>query len=111
MSEPERRKFQRHARRLPCSFRLSNEPQVGFITNVSARGFFIQTRCKAQPGEEIIVRAERQPEPPMIITGSVVRSRWSHRSMTAMEQPGFGFKVDTAPESFYQLVFDFEDAE
>ncbi|MCP5041967.1 MAG: PilZ domain-containing protein [bacterium] len=111
MSESERRQYQRHAWRLPCTFRLPEGEQVGFATNISARGFFVQTRCKAQPGEQIVVTIEHEPDPPMILTGAVVRARRSHRSMSSVEQPGFGFRIDTAPETFYCLVLDLEEKE
>jgi hypothetical protein len=31
-----------------------------------------------------------------------------HRSMSNIEQPGIGILVNTAPESYYQLVLEFE---
>ncbi|MDP6979205.1 MAG: PilZ domain-containing protein [Myxococcota bacterium] len=111
MKDDEQRQYKRHAWRIPCSFQLPEGDQVGFVTNVSARGFFIQTRCKAEAGSQLVVVIEHEPDPPMLLTGTVVRARRSHRSMSSVEQPGIGVKIDTAPETFYQLILDMEDKE
>lgn len=109
MEQDEQRQYKRHSFRLPCTFRILQGEQVGFITNLSARGFFIQTRSKADADADIIVQAQTENDPMMIITGTVVRERRSHRSMAAIEQPGIGVKIETAPESFYQLVLEMEE--
>ncbi len=111
MNGTEQRQYKRHAFRLPCTFVLPEGEQVGFVTNVSARGFFVQTRCKADAGLQILVTVQHEPDPPMLITGTVVRQRRSHRSMGAMSQPGIGVKIDTAPESFYRIILDLEEKE
>lgn len=112
MSDQERknqRQYRRHARRLACTYRINGAGQRGFITNISARGFFIQARNHPEAGSEIIVTVEHEPTPPIVVTGTVARARKAHRSMANLEPPGIGIQIDSAPEDYYQLVLDLEE--
>lgn len=111
MEYSEQRRSKRHAFRLPCTFRLPEGDQAGFITNISSRGFFIQTRCSADSGMQVVVTVQYEPDPAMLITGAVVRARRSPLSMTSLEQPGIGIKIETAPDTYYQLIQDLEQKE
>ena len=111
MKNGEQRQSKRHALRVPCLFRLPSGEQTGFVTNVSTRGFFVETRSQADAGLQIVLTIEHEPDPPMIITGTVIRQRRSRRWMIPVEQPGIGVKIETAPESFYRLVLDIEEKE
>ena len=108
-AQKEMRQYQRHARRAACSFQSPEGTQRGFITNVSARGFFIQTRNRLEPATEIVVTIENDPDPPMIVTGTVARARSSHRSMSSIDQSGIGVQIDSAPEDYYRLVLELEE--
>ena len=107
--QDEQRQFRRHAWRLACAFRTSEGDQRGFITNLSARGFFIQTRCRPGAGEEITATVENARSAPFELRGKVVRAQRSHRSMSALDQSGIGVQIDSAPEVYYQLVLEFEE--
>lgn len=107
----DKRRYRRHMRRLSCSYRVGGSEQRGFITNISARGFFIQSRSHAELGAEVVVTIEHEPTPPIIVNGTIARQRKSHRSMSNLEQPGIGVQIDSAPEDYYQLVLDLEKKE
>jgi hypothetical protein len=104
----DKRQYRRHARRLFCSFRVAGSDSRGFITNISARGFFIQARNHPEPGGEVVVTIEGKDSDPIVVTGTVARMRKSHRAMANIVQPGIGILVNTAPESYYQLLLEFE---
>ena len=107
----EQRQYQRHAFRLPCEFTSPEGSQRGLIANISARGFFIHTRAKVEGGLDIVVTIDNSPTPQIQITGIVARSRKSHRSMSAIELPGIGVQITSAPEDYYQLVIELEGKE
>jgi len=104
----DQRQYRRHTRRLSCGFRVAGRDNRGFITNISARGFFIQARNHPEPGGEVVVTIDEKGSDPIVVTGTVARMRKIHRSMSNIEQPGIGILVNTAPESYYQLVLEFE---
>lgn|GEM_PF-3446231 len=104
----DQRQYRRHARRLSCGFRVAGSENRGFITNISARGFFIQARNHPEPGGEIVVTIEDKGSDPIVVTGTVARMRKSHPSLSSIVQPGIGILVNTAPESYYQLILEFE---
>jgi hypothetical protein len=104
----DQRQYRRHNRRLSCCFRVAGSDKRGFITNISARGFFIQARNHPKPGGEVVVTIDDKGSNPIVVTGTVARMRKIHRSMSNIEQPGIGILVNTAPESYYQLVLEFE---
>ncbi|MFT5696783.1 MAG: Tfp pilus assembly protein PilZ [Myxococcota bacterium] len=106
---PEQRQYRRHAWRLSCEFSSDTGAQRGFITNVSARGFFIQTRAKLEAGTEVVVVITSESSPPISVTGTVARSRRPHHSMASIEQPGLGVQIASATEDYYQLVLDLEE--
>lgn len=103
-----KRQYRRHSRRLSCIYRVEGKDARGFITNISARGFFIQARNHPEPGADVIVTIEHDPTLPIVLTGTIARLRKTHRSMANIEQPGIGVQIDSAPEDYYQLVLDLE---
>jgi hypothetical protein len=100
------RKHRRHSRRLACRYRVEGEERSGFITNVSPCGFFVQSRQQHAAGTEIMVTIENEPMPPIVVLGRVVRQREAHRSVSSIEQSGIGVQIHSAPEDYYQLIFD-----
>ncbi len=106
--QQDKRQYRRHAWRLPCTFRAASGDERGFVTNVSARGFFIQTRSPFEPGADILVTIESGSTPPIVVTGVAARQRKAHRSMSSLEQPGIGVQIESAPEDYYALVFELE---
>ena len=103
----ELRQYQRHPRRIACTFRAANANQRAFIINVSARGFFIETRVQPTPGEEILVSIELDRDAPICVAGSVARTRRPHRSTTMINKSGFAIKISSAPEAYYQMILEF----
>jgi hypothetical protein len=104
----DQRQYRRHTRRLSCGFRVAGRDNRGFITNISARGFFIQARNQPEPGDELVVTIEDKGSDPIVVTGTVARMRKSHPSLSSIVPPGIGILVNTAPESYYQLILEFE---
>ena len=81
----------------------------GFVTNVSARGFFIQTRDLVEFGDAVLVTLELDRHMPIVVTGTVARSRPSHRSVSSIDQSGISVRIESAPEDYYQLVLELEE--
>ncbi len=109
--QDEQRQYRRHSRRVPCAFRVANEDQRGFVTNVSARGFFVQTRSRLEPGTDLLVTIESDSTSPIVVKGAVARVRKSHRSMSSIDQSGMGIEIESAPEEYYALVLELEEKE
>jgi Tfp pilus assembly protein PilZ len=107
----EQRNYRRHSSRLPCEFLCVGKKERGFITNLSARGFFIQSRTRLAQGEEVIVTIDDVPTPPIVVTALIARAKRVHPSTTAVEQPGIGVQIQSAPEDYYRLVLEIEEKE
>jgi hypothetical protein len=102
-----KRRYNRHSYRIPCKFRVDGTDYRGFVTNISARGFFIQSNILPTEGGEVLV--EIRTDPPMQIVGSIARRRDRHRELVAVDSAGLGVEVDSAPEAYYQLMMMLED--
>lgn len=101
---PEKRRFPRHAFRIPCTFRVGGDEGRGFVTDVSAGGLFLQTVTRVEPGLEVLLTLELHEGPPLQLHGVVARTRVGHRSAATVLRPGFGVHLDAAPEAWFQLV-------
>lgn len=103
------RQYDRHPRRIACSFEMAGGTQRAFITNISARGFFVETRSRLAPGEEIVVTIDFEWDSPIVVTGAIARTRRPPRSIAMIEKSGVGVEVLTAPEGYYLMVLEFEE--
>ena len=103
----ELRQYQRHPRRIACTFQADGVNQRAFITNISARGFLIETRSQPKPGDDIVVSIEFNREPPICVIGSITRTLRPHRSTTMINKSGFAVQVSSAPEAYYQMILKF----
>ena len=106
-SGPEKRVYVRHGRRLPCVIQVEGERHRGFIANLSASGFYVQSSSKVEPPTPVLVTIEHDGRP-IVVSGQVARRHQSHRAIAAVDRPGLGIQVHSAPESYYQLVLDLE---
>ena len=104
----EHRQYQRHDWRIPCSYRIAGRQKRGFITNVSARGFFILSSSSVEGEKDILVTIELDGKAPIVITGKIARKHVSHRSIGAMNEAGIGVLIESAPETYYQLIIGLE---
>ena len=104
----EQRHCQRHDWRVPCEFQIAGQGKRGFITNISATGFFILTSSGAEEGAAILVKFELEAEVPIVITGRVVRRRVVHRATSSVNQAGLGVQIESAPEAYYRFVMELE---
>lgn len=102
-----KRRFTRHPYRIPCNFRVGARDYRGFVVNISARGFFIQSNILPSEGEEILVKIGTDPA--MDVVGSIARRRDRHRDMVSVDSAGLGVEVTAAPEAYYQLVMMLEE--
>lgn len=107
MDVAEKRKFERHAWRSPCTFLLDGRQHRGFVTDASARGFFLQTTAQVSPGMEIVATLDVEGGAIELI-GSVSRTRGAHRETSALGRPGVGVEIQSAPEEYYRLILSFE---
>ena len=108
--DAEKRIYLRHPRRMPCVFNVDGEQHRGFISNVSASGFFVQSSSRAEPPAQVIVTIDNEGET-IVVSGHVARRHKSHRSVAAVDRPGLGIQIDSAPESYFRMVLALEEKE
>ena len=101
----ERRTFTRLPYRIPCEFKHEGHKLAGIVTDVSARGIFIETSHRIPPGTELRLTL-RDPRGPFELVGRVKREKRSHRSARQVLSGGFGLRLDVVPEPFFQLLVD-----
>lgn len=97
------RTFDRVRQRVPCVIRDNGTEHQGFVTDVSPSGLFLQTRAQVPSGTQLVVELDWNGES-ITVTGSVARIRRSNRSAAVVNTAGFGFQIQSAPESYFQLM-------
>jgi hypothetical protein len=98
------RRFDRIRQRLPCVIRDGEAHHQGFVTDVLASGLFLQTLAGSA---QLVIDIDWNGENITLI-GKVARVRQSNRSATAVNSSGFGFRVESAPESYFRLIMDLQ---
>jgi hypothetical protein len=99
----ERRVFERLPYRIPCEFRHAGHKLAGIVTDVSARGLFIETSHRIPAGTELHL-VLRDPSGSLEVVGRVRREKRSHRSARQVLSGGFGVRLDVVPEGFFRLL-------
>jgi hypothetical protein len=73
--KPDRRRYPRLVRRIPCELYISGKRHSGLVQNISSGGLFVQTRADAPPGAPItIVFAPGRERTEIRVTGRVMRN-------------------------------------
>ena len=101
----ERRIFTRLPYRIPCEFVHDGHKRRGIVTDVSARGVFIETSHRIPSGTELRL-VLRDPRGAFELVGRVKRETRSHRSARQVLSSGFGVRLDVVPEPFFRLLFE-----
>ena len=104
-SGPERRTFTRLPYRIPCEFSHEGAKLAGIVTDVSARGLFIETSHRIPSGTELRV-VLRDPRGSYEVMGHVGREMRSHRSARQVLSGGFGLRLDVIPEPFFRMLIE-----
>ena len=104
-SGSERRIFTRLLYRIPCEFKHEGHKLAGIVTDVSARGLFIETSHRIPAGTELRLML-RDPRGSFEVVGRVKREKRSHRSVRQVLSGGFGLRLDVVPEPFFRLLVD-----
>ncbi len=99
------RSFDRIRQRVSCVIKDDTTEHLGFVTDVSPSGLFLQTRAKLVPGRQVIVDLGWNGEL-VTLTGVIARVCKSNRSAAMVNASGFGFEIQTAPETYYQMIMD-----
>lgn len=102
---PERRSFTRLPYRFRCEFVHEGHKLAGIVTDVSARGVFIETSHRIPPGTELRLLL-RDPRGSYELMGRVRREKRSHRSARQVLSGGFGVRLDVIPEPFFRLLIE-----
>jgi hypothetical protein len=95
--------FARVPYRIPCEFSHDGHRLAGIVTDVSARGVFVETSHRIPPGTELRL-VLRDPSGSYELMGRVRRERRSHRSARHVRAGGFGVQLDVIPEPFFRLL-------
>jgi hypothetical protein len=101
----ERRNFERLPYRMPCEFSYNGAQLGGIVTDVAARGLFIETSHRIPPGTELRFQL-RDPRGSYELIGCVVREKRSHRSARQVVSGGFSVRLDVIPEPFFRLLIE-----
>jgi hypothetical protein len=102
----EKRQFRREKRRMACKFELDGHVCNGFVSDVSARGMFINTASQPIPGSEIEITLSEDCSGEIALRGRIARLRKSHHAAMAIIPSGFGVEIDYAPEAFFELLVE-----
>lgn len=102
---PERRVFSRLPYRIPCEFVHDGHKLAGIVTDVSARGVFVETSHRIPAGTELRL-VLRDPKGSIELLGHVMREKRSHRSARQVLAGGFGVRLDVVPEPFFRLLIE-----
>ncbi len=101
----ERRIFARLPYRIPCEFSHEGHKLGGIVTDVSARGLFIETSHRIPAGTELRLML-RDPRGSFEVVGHVKREKRSHRSARQVLSGGFGLRLDVIPEPYFRLLVE-----
>ena len=89
----ERRVFARLPYRIPCEFTYDGSKLAGIVTDISARGLFVETSNRIPIGTELQL-VLRDPRGSFEVVGRVMRERRSHRSLRHVRASGLGIQLD-----------------
>jgi hypothetical protein len=101
----ERRVFTRLPYRIPCEFSYAGSKLAGIVTDISARGLFVETSNRIPIGTELTF-VLRDPRGSFEVVGHVMRERRSHRSVRHVRASGLGIQLDVVPEPFFRLLVE-----
>jgi hypothetical protein len=101
----ERRIFTRLPYRIPCEFGYGGAKLVGIVTEVSARGIFVETSSRIPSGTELRL-VLRDPRGSFEVMGHVMRERRSHRAVRLVRASGLGIQLHVIPEPFFRLLME-----
>ena len=104
-SGSERRIFDRLPYRVPCEFTHDGHRMAGIVTDISARGLFIETSHRVPSGTELKL-VLRDPRGSLDLVGRVRREKRSHRSARQVLSGGFGLRLDVVPEPYFKLLVE-----
>jgi hypothetical protein len=105
VSDSERRIFARVPYRIPVEFSHDGHRMGGFVSDVSARGLFIETSHRVPSGTELHL-VLRDPRGAYDLVGRVRREKRGHRSVRQVLSGGFGVELDVVPEPFFRLLVE-----
>jgi hypothetical protein len=90
---------------MPCEFSHQGARLGGIVTEVAARGIFVETSHRIPAGTELrfVLRDTRGAYQVM---GRVVREKRSHRSARQVVSGGFSVQLDVIPEPFFRLLVE-----
>jgi hypothetical protein len=104
-SGSERRIFTRLLYRIPCEFTHEGHKLGGIVTDVSARGLFIESSHRIPAGTELRLML-RDPRGSYEVVGHVKREKRSHRSARQVLSGGFGLRLDVIPEPYFRMLVE-----
>ena len=67
---------------------------------------FLQTRTRLAPGTELEIQVRDLGPTPFTLLARVVHRTDAHRATSPVETGGMGLEIVSAPEPFYQILFE-----
>ena len=98
------RTFPREACRVACDLFVAGVEHKALVTDLSARGMFLQTSLALDVGTELRLRLRPQEGDAIDVIAVVARKRRAHRMMSTLRTPGLGLELKSASEAYFTLV-------
>lgn len=100
----EKRRFPRTKHRLGCEFEVLGVRYSGIVTDVSARGLFVQSSAIPKSGTELELLLRSPDHGEIVLQARAIRLTQRHRAAAAMDPKGFGLEITRAPEQYFAML-------
>jgi hypothetical protein len=96
---------------VPCKVTVAGRRHAGIVLNVSPNGLYVQTNAVASSGTRVDIDLTLGPERTIPLQATVVWRRLVPRELRNDARGGFGLRIRSASESYYELLTDCLPAE
>lgn len=100
----ERRRSERHRRRMPCELTVNGRRHRGFVLDLSERGLYVQTRIAPRPHDAVRVQLRDESGRTLELETRVARRYIVPERLASVVRGGVGLEVQEAPEGFRALA-------
>jgi hypothetical protein len=87
----------RRKTRLPARFGAERTERLGMVTDVSARGLYVQTNAVLSRGSEVRVQVRTPGGDPLELQGRVMRTRRVAAALVTIATGGMGVRLSDPP--------------
>src|SRR5688572_6099984 len=99
----DKRRHQRHPRRLPCKLSVGGRDYTALVVDLSVSGLFIQTHARPRVGDRLQIHLTHT-SPPLELTVQVVRLNKVPPNLVMVAKGGLGTRIVSAPSEYDRLL-------